>query len=211
MEYLSIAIALALIPAAAWLDRQRGTSKETETLAKMPALIGLGLCNAFFVVDHGATLAVIVAQTAIVTAAVATAYNWPGFGEPIGHAITGSTNRKYEDWQFKALQTNPWVALIFYGAVFFPAGILLMSAIAAAIAYLASVHGFQASWTFAAAAKLALAHAIAWPGACAVVRYVLKMPVRTSQQSGAAWARQEEVRGAISMLVAAMIFLITKL
>jgi hypothetical protein len=211
MTYIIIVIALIL--AAAWLDKQRGFGPEDETIPKGPALIGLGLCNAFFIVDHSAALAVMAAQAAIITVAVTIAYNWPGFGEPIGHALTGrggvmaSDGTTYKRWQIgKTLKENPWLALAFYGAVFFPVGILLVSAITGAIAHFVGVAGVKTTWVFGAAIKLALAHAIAWPGACAVVRHVLKMPIKTTKQSGAAWGMQEYLRGAISMIVLAVIF-----
>jgi len=208
MEHISIAIALALIPAASWLDRQRGTPKEHETIAKLPALIGLGLCNAFFVVDHGSATSVLIAQTLMVVAAVAAAYNWPGFGHAIGFAYTGHDDRKYAPWQFGLLKKNPWAALVFYGAVFFPVGLLLAWSMGVSIAYAAGVQAPTAAWMTSAAIKLAIAHAIAWPGACAIVRYWLKMPVNTEVKSAAAWGKQEDLRGALSMIVAAAIFFI---
>jgi hypothetical protein len=207
---IHVLIAILLIPAAAWLDRQRGTSPETEIIAKLPALIGLGLCNSFFVVDHGASIAIMVAQMAIVIAAVAAAYNWPGLGEPVGHALTGEhRGNKYQDWQFGKLKTNPWMALVFYGSVFFPACLILIWAIDGALSHFSGVQGVPASWVLTAAAKLGIAHSIAWPGACAIVRYVLRIPAKNIEKYGGAWGMQEYLRGALSMIALGAIYSIT--
>lgn len=193
MELLLILLFALLVPLMRWLDKERGHAKENETISKIVALIGLGLCSSVLLVDWSLPWQTLLAQTAIITAAVSMAYNMPGFGEPIGHAITGRTDKIYESWQYGPLRKNPWLALSFYGAVFFPLALLILSLLASLF--------LPINWAWVPAMKLAIAHGIAWPGACAIVRHIRKMPTRTTEQAGSAWGMQEKDRGTISGLV----------
>ena len=81
-----------------WLDRQRGTSKETEIIPKGVALVGMGyLCSLY--TGHWLDW-----QAIVITATAAFAHNI-SFGEPIGHALTGrggataDDGTTYESWQ----------------------------------------------------------------------------------------------------------------
>ncbi len=167
---------LLLIPAMSWLDRQRGTPKDDEIIPKLPALLGIGYLCAVFT-GHWLDW-----QAAVITAAVAVIHNF-SFGEPLGHALTGrggvvaADGTVYEKWQVGSLlQSNPWVALAVRGAMLGLAGV--------------------AALDWQAAAQIAVAWAIAFPLAPAVVRYILKMPTRTKEQAGRAWAANEWTRGA---------------
>lgn len=169
---------LLFIPLMSWLDRQRGTPKDREIIPKLPALLGIGyLCAAF--TGHYADW-----QALVITAAVAVVHNF-SFGEPLGHALTGrggvaaSDGTVYEQWQIgDLLKSNPWVALAVRGAMLGLAGV--------------------AALDWQAAARIAVAWAIAFPLAPAVVRYALKMPTRTKEQAGLAWAVNEWTRGALA-------------
>lgn len=137
-----------LIPLMAWLDRQRGTPKETEIISKVPALLGIGyLCSVF-------TGHVLDWQAVVIMLSVAVAHNF-GLGEPVGHALTGTMSGKYETWQIGILKTNPWLALSVRGLFVGLWTLLALDPIASL--------------------KIALAFGIAFPLAPAIVRYGLKM------------------------------------
>lgn len=154
-----------------WLDRQRGTPKAQEKIPKPVALVGMGiLCSLY--TGHWFDW-----QAVVITITVAFSHNF-GFGEPVGRALSGVTDRKYEPWQVgKTLKENPWIAVTVRGL-------------------------FVGTWTLLAldpiaSLKIAIAFGVAFPLASYVVRYRIKMPTRTITESGAAWARQEEIRGAL--------------
>ncbi len=172
-----------------WLDRQRGTPKSVEKIPKLMALLGMGyLCAAY-------TGHLIDWQAVVITAGVAFAHNF-GFGEPLGHALTGrggstaADGTTYELWQIgKMLKANPWVALTVRG--------LLV--------------GLWTLWALdpIASLKIAIAFGIAFPLAPHIVRYRLKMPTATSSQAAVAWAQQEKLRGALIELLLLLMLVTT--
>jgi hypothetical protein len=169
---------LLLIPLMSWLDRQRGTPKDHEVIPKLPALLGIGYLCAVF------TGHVFDWQAAAITVVVAFVHNF-SFGEPLGHALTGrggvmaADGTVYESWQIGSLlKENPWVALALRGAMLGLAGV--------------------AALDWPAGVMIAVAWAIAFPAAPAIVRLLLKMPTRTREQSGRAWAMNEWIRGALA-------------
>lgn len=176
-----------LIPVLSWLDRQRGTPKETETIPKIVALLGIGyVCSVF--VGHWLDW-----QALVITISIAFIHNF-SFGEPLGHALTGrggvpaADGTVYEKWQIGILKDNPWLALAVRGAMLGISGLVALDLVAAA--------------------KLAIAWAIAFPLAPAIVRYVLKMPTYTIKQSGKAWAVNEWARGATAGLLLSVMSMI---
>ncbi len=172
-----------------WLDRQRGTPKSAEKIPKLVALLGMGyLCAAY-------TGHLIDWQAAVIAACVAFAHNF-GFGEPLGHALTGrggeaaDDGTTYESWQIgKALKANPWAALTVRGAMV----------------------GLWTLWALdpVVSLKIAVAFGIAFPLAPYIVRYRIKMPTATISASAVAWARQEEVRGALIELLLLLMLVAT--
>jgi hypothetical protein len=160
---------LLCIPLMSWLDRQRGMPKDIETIPKGAALVGMGYLCAYLT---GHALDV---QAIIITLTVAFSHNF-GFGEPIGHALTGTggatadDGTTYETWQVGVLKTNPWMALTVRGLMVGLWTLLAMD-------WLASL-------------KIALAFGLAFPLASAFVRYALKSPPN-------AWAIQEWIRGGL--------------
>ena len=173
MLYIHILLCALLIPAMAWLDRQRGTSKETEIIAKVPALLGMGyLCAAF--TGHVADW-----QAVVITLAVAVAHSF-SFGEPLGHALTGikgataDDGTTYESWQVGIPKDNPWLALTVRGLM---VGAMTLLAL---------------DWV--ASLKIAAAFGLAFPLAPAIVRYGTKL-------GGAGWALQEWIRGGLIGLI----------
>jgi len=171
---------LLLVPVLSWLDRQRGMPKDVETIPKLPALLGIGyVCSVL--TGHWMDW-----QALVITLSVAVIHNF-SFGNPLGTALTGVVSvapdgTLHEKWQVgNLLKSNPWVALSLRGAMLGMAGLLAMD--------------------YMAAVKIALAWAIAFPLSPFLVRYVLRMPVKTIGQSGRAWATNEWTRGALAGLL----------
>lgn len=199
---ITIIVALARWSPMSWLDRQRGTPKEAEIIPKLPALLGMGYLCALY------TGHVLDWQAVAITASVAFAHNF-GFGEPIGHALTGVTRpaedgTTYESWQVgKALKENPWLALAVRGLL---VGLwtLFIPGLAGMTGFIQPVH---IDWF--ASLKIAVAFGIAFPLASHIVRYRLKMPTRTREEAGAAWAKQESIRGALIELLLILMLVTT--
>ncbi len=171
-----------------WLDRQRGTPKVAEKIPKPVALLGMGyLCAAY-------TGHMIDWQAVVITAGVAVAHNF-GLGEPVGHALTGrggeaaDDGTTYEPWQIGILKTNPWLAVTARGLM---VGFWTLLAL---------------DWV--ASLKIAAAFGIAFPLASYLIRYQLKMPTATPSQEAVAWARQEQVRGALIELLLLLMLVAT--
>lgn len=173
-----------------WLDRQRGMPKEAETIPKVLALAGMGYLCALYT-GHFFDW-----QAIAITVGVAFAHNF-GFGEPLGHALTGrggataDDGTTYESWQIgKTLKENPWVALTVRGLLVGVWTLLALDPIASL--------------------KIAIAFGVAFPLASYLVRYRLKMPTAKISDAALAWAEQEKLRGAlielslISMLAATL-------
>lgn len=164
-----------------WLDRQRGMPKAAETIPKVLALLGMGYLCALY------TGHVFDWQAIGIVAGVAFAHNF-GFGEPLGHALTGrggataADGTTYESWQIgRTLKENPWVALTVRG--------LLV--------------GLWTLWALdsVASLKISIAFGVAFPLASYLVRYRLKMPTTTISEAAVAWAQQESLRGALIELL----------
>lgn len=177
MTALLVLVAVLGVALLSWLDRQRGTPKESEVIPKLPALLGMGyLCAAY--TGHYADW-----QAAAITAAFAVVHNI-SFGEPMGHALSGQgglaadDGAVYETWQVGVLKTNPWLALAVRGAMSGLAGVAALDSYAAA--------------------ALAVAWGIAFPAAPALARFVLY-----TKDVGARWAANEYIRGALAGLVLA--------
>jgi hypothetical protein len=164
---------LFLIPLMSWLDRQRGTPKETEIISKVPALLGMGYLCAVF------TGHILDWQAIVIMLAVAVAHNF-SFGEPLGHALTGiqgataDDGSTYETWQVGILKDNPWIALTVRGMM---VGAMTLLAL---------------DWV--ASLKIAIAFGAAFPLASAIVRYGFR-------QGGEGWALQEWIRGGLIGLI----------
>jgi hypothetical protein len=173
---------LLLVPVMSWLDRQRGMSKDVETIPKAPALLAMGYLCALFTGHVSDPAAVGLALAFAIADSI-------GFGEPMGHALTGkggvpaADGTVYEGWQFGPLRTNPWLALAVRGAMLAVAGFAALDLRAAAI--------IGISWT------------LAYPAAPAIVRFLLRMPTKTTAQSGRAWAANEWIRGVLAGLLMA--------
>lgn len=180
---------LALVPAMSWLDRQRGTPRAIEILSKIVALTLLGYTSAVLLGHAFDPL------TLLIVAAVAFAYNMPGFGQPIGAILSPPGNENYETWQTSpALRTNPTLALVFYG-LFFPYALLVLWAIVLFAAWFMHAHlsVWIALWPeiLAAGIKLALAYSVAFAAAP-------HLAVKLDARDGSTWATQEYLRGAIA-------------
>lgn len=93
----------------AYLDRQRGTEKESETIPKSVALGLLGMLTSVLVGHYFDW------QAIVITISVATGYAL-SYGHPLGWAISGSPKGELEKWQIGPLKTNPWLALAVRGA-----------------------------------------------------------------------------------------------
>jgi hypothetical protein len=167
-----------------WLDRQRGTPKVAEKIPKLAALFGMGYLCALYV-GHGLDWHAPLYMVAV------WAGHGIGFGQPLGFALSGVNQAElpnpprgaeYEPWQITTLlKRNPWVAL-------FVRGLFVGLASLVALDWVASL-------------VIALAFGIAFPLASYVVRYRLKMPAGTASEHAVAWAKQEELRGALLELV----------
>lgn len=139
---------LLLIPAMAWLDRQRGSDFTTEIIPKNVALIGLGVCVSILTGHYWDW------RAPVLVASVAIGYNVLGWGNPVGRACGVRDDGKYEDWQVGVLRRNVWLALAVRGAF-----IGLCSLVAL---------------DFTAALKIAIAFAIAFPLAPLVATKIFK-------------------------------------
>lgn len=174
-------ICLSTVSPMSWLDRQRGTPKAAEKIPKLLALLGMGYLCALY------TGHVFDWQAIVITFSVAFAHNF-GFGEPVGHALTGrggataDDGTTYESWQIgRTLKENPWVALTARGVL---VGLWTLPALDPM-----------------ASLKIAAAFGAAFPLAPYLVRYRLKMPAATIGEAGAAWAQQEKLRGLLIELL----------
>lgn len=105
MKYLL----LLLIPAMAWLDRQRGMAKDVERITKIVALVGLGFAASVLVGHYWDWRAL------VLTAAVACGYAI-GWGHPLGTVLGGKKNSSYEWWEVGILRDDPWLALAIRGS-----------------------------------------------------------------------------------------------
>ena len=156
---------LLLIPVMAWLDRQRGSSKEAEKIPKFLAMIGLGICVSVLT-GHWLDW-----QMLVLIAGTWAAYS-PGWGEPLGHAITGKTNRLWEKWQFGIIKKNPWLALIVRGLFFTIPGLAILEPMTAV--------------------KLGVAFGLAFPLGPLIATRIFK------KRGDDAWALNEYIRGAFA-------------
>lgn len=189
---LPILLAL-LIPAMAWLDRQRGSSKENEIIPKYAALTGIGVSVAIL-------LGAFNASAITVIAVVWTAYVI-GWGEPLGRIVSdGVTDGKYETWQIGPLKEHPYLAMTVRGLLILPIALLanalvvladflfshLVSLAAMLYSPLAALYVPLDALTISAVdiAKLSIAFAIAFPIAPFIA-------VSLGRRGDPAWALQE--------------------
>lgn len=174
---------LLLIPAMAWLDRQRGTSKDLisglypglpghrsqgELIPKWLALAGLGLCVAFLTGHYWDWQAIVIAL------AVAIGYS-TGWGHPLGTVLGGLPNKRYEWWQRGILRDRPWLAIAVRGTFI---GVLSLAA-----------------FDIIASIKIFFAFTVAFPLAPFLVTKAFK------KSGDEAWAEQEYWRGGIAALI----------
>jgi hypothetical protein len=172
---------LLLIPAMSWLDRQRGSSKETETITKGMALAGLGLSIAILLGVYDWSAITIVAVTW-------TAYAY-GFGEPLGRIVSGGrTDRKTERWQVGALQDHPYLAMTVRGLLVLPTALAANGMVLLEALLHAPLGAMAMSW--ADIAKLTVAFGVAFPLAPFIA-------IKLGRRGDAAWALQEYIRGGL--------------
>lgn len=187
MNLILLLVKLMIIPLHSWLDRQRGTSRDTEKITKAMALAAICLCQLILlgVHDWSAVTVGIVVWTGYVI----------GWGQPLGHMIAGRPHSDYEKWQFlPVLRAKPVVALAFRGALVLPLAVCL-NAVLWAVNFVYPVAALMIDAVVIA--KLTIAYAIAFPAAPWLVMKYRK--ARGDQ----AWAEQEYVRG---FMIAAMLF-----
>jgi hypothetical protein len=165
---------ILLIPIMAWLDYQRGLPKDIETITKPVALVGIGFLTATLT-GHWFDY-----YTIAITLGISVIHGI-GFGEPIGHALSGIGGQKaddgstYESWQVGALlKENPWAALFVRGSMLGIAGLPTII-----------------SGDYLTPISIAMSWGIAFPSACALVRWVIK-PKGTGEGENAA------IRGGIA-------------
>jgi hypothetical protein len=135
---------LSVIAACGALDRIRGSSAGVDMWA---ALINAGLL-AYLVAGDWLTTTVI-----LVTFVGGSSFGW---GEPLGRALDGDPMRKehLEWWQFGWLKRNPWAALTFRGAMWFPTMTIAMPLSTLAAKYLPG--STERRWQYAEAIRGAL-------------------------------------------------------
>lgn len=175
------ALQILLIPIMAWLDKQRGHSKENETITKAAALVGLGLSIAILLGAYNASVITIIAVTW-------TAYGY-GFGEPLGRIVSGgATNGLYETWQIGPLRERPYLAMTVRGLLILPTALVANWIVAIVTILYAPLGTLMISAVDVA--KLTIAFGIAFPLAPLIA-------VRLGKRGDPAWALQEYLRGAL--------------
>ena len=186
MTIMMLILKLILVPLHSWLDRQRGTPRDTEIITKAMALAAMVFCQLILLGVH---------DWSVVTVGIVV---WTGYvigwGEPVGHIITGRHAGDYEWWQFlPVLRDNPIAALAFRGALVLPLAVAL-NIFLWAINFVYPVVALMIG--AAVIVKLTVAYAIAFPLAPWLV---LKYRKARGDQ---AWVEQEYVRG---FMIAAML------
>ena len=185
---LALALKLLLVPLMAWLDRQRGTPRQSERIAKLPALVALGIGAALLLPPAGPWLEL------LTIAAVAIGYSF-GFGQPIGAIVSPPGNDDYEWYQVGALRRHPMLALLVRGSLIGATFIVLYAAVLGV--RLVALPGSAAGWLAAApaAAQRAADLAIVYAGAFAAAPW---LAVNLGRRGNEAWALQEYLRGGLA-------------
>lgn len=168
---LIILVAVFLVLAMAFFDRQRGTPKSAELMPKALALLGLGLVVVTIILPPAPW------QALALLAGTWAAYSI-GFGAPLGWAITGYNpfpGAWREVWQVGGLRYRPWLSLFVRGLFHAVPGLLIGDPRAALV--------------------LAAAFGIAFPLAPWLATRVFK------RAGDEAWALNEYLRGGIAAAI----------
>lgn len=171
----------SIILIMAWLDKQRGHSKENETITKAVAFLGLGIAIAILLGAYNAS-----ALTVIAVAWTAYAY---GFGEPLGRIVSGGvTNSLYETWQIGPLKDLPYLAMTVRGLLILPTALAANAVVALAALLYAPLDALTIS--VVDVAKLTVAFTIAFPLAPFIA-------VSLGRRGDPAWSLQEYIRSGL--------------
>lgn len=181
-----------LIPAMAWLDRQRGSSDENETITKAVALAGLGVSVAVLLGAYNVSAITVIAV-------VWTAYVI-GWGEPLGRIVSGGiTDYKYETWQVGPMKDHPYLSMTVRGMLILPIALVANAAVALSAMLYAPLDALAIPAVDIA--KLSIAFAVAFPLAPFIA-------VSLGRRGDHAWALQEYIRSGLiaTMLLISKIF-----
>lgn len=194
MSTFYLLLKILLVPLHSWLDRQRGSSDDTELIPKALALSAMCIVQLILLGVHD--------WSAIAVCVVVWVSYVIGWGQPLGAIVDAkNSNREFEWWQFGPLKERPFLAMFTRGLLILPIAVatnvsLLLGALLVGLfdnSIQASIGLFVISP--AVIAKLTIAYAIAFPLAPWLV---LKYRKARGDQ---AWAEQDYVRGFILVAI----------